>query len=92
MVTVDLETPGAEEELSLESGGLGAFPDPDTVANGGNGVVDPHPTLDVKQRGKTEGVHDGGVAVVETRYVDDVEFPDGAIDALLASGGEVGVS
>ena len=39
-----------------------------------------------------EGVHDGGAAVVETRYVDGVEFPNGAVGALLAGDGEVDTS
>ena len=38
-----------------------------------------------------EGVHDGGAAVVETRYVDGVEFTDGAVGVFLTGGCEVDV-
>ena len=36
-----------------------------------------------------EGVHERSVGAVETLYVDDVQFPDCAVGALLVSGGEV---
>ena len=38
-----------------------------------------------------EGVRDGGVAAVETRYVNGVKFPDGAVSALLTGSREVDV-
>ena len=62
-----------------------------TLADGGSGVVDPRPTTDGERRGSAEGVHDGGVAAVETLYVNGV-FPDGAVGALLVGSGAVGVS
>lgn len=79
-----------EGEFSLDNGRVGAFPD--ALTNGSSGVVDPRSTVDGEQRVRAEGVHDGGFAAVETRYVDGVEFPDGAVGALLAGCGEVGVS
>ena len=60
--------------------------------NSGSGVVDSCPTADRERRGQAEGVHDGDIAAVEARNVDSVEFPDGAVGALLARSGEVDVS
>ena len=79
-----------EGEFGLENGGVGAFLD--ALANGGSGVVDPCPTVDGERRGKAEGVDDGGIAAIEARDVDSVNFPEGAVGALLASGGKVDVS
>ena len=79
-----------EGELGLENGGVGAVLG--TLADGGSRVEDPRPTADGKRTRSAEGVHDGGVAAVETRYVDGVEFPNGAVGALLAGDGEVDTS
>ena len=79
-----------EEELGLQNGGRGDFLG--TLADGCSRVVDPRPTADGERRRPAEGAHDGGVAAVETRYVNGVKFPDGAVDALLACSGKVDVS
>ena len=44
-----------------------------------------------RERGKAEGVNDGGVAAVKAGDVDSVRFPDGAVGTLLASSSEVDV-
>ena len=74
-------------ELGLENDGVSAFLD--TLAGGGSGGVDPRPTTDDERRRSAEGVHDGGVAVMRTLYVNGENFPDGAVGVLLASGNEV---
>ena len=75
-----------EGELGLENGGVGAFLG--TLTDGCSGDVDPRPTADGERRRSAEGVHDGGVAAVETRYVNDVKLPDGAVSALLVGSSE----
>ena len=60
-----------EVELGLENGGVGAFLG--TLADSCRGVEDPRPTADGERRRSAEGVHDGGVAAVETRYVNGVK-------------------
>ena len=79
-----------EGEVGLENGGVGPFLG--TLADGCSGVVDPRSTADGERRRSAEGIHDRGVAAVETRYVNGVKFPDGAVSALLAGGSEVDVS
>ena len=78
-----------EGELDLANGGVGAFLG--NLADGGSGVVDQRPTGDGKRRRSEQNVHDGGVVVVETRYVDGVELLDGTVGALLTGSGEIDI-
>ena len=66
-----LKGPIQLKELGLKDGVVGAFLG--TLADSCRGVEDPRPTADGERRRSAEGVHDGGVAAVETRYVNGVK-------------------